>query len=117
MKTLRFIGMAVIAVIMSVNFTACSDDDEDEAVANPLIGTWQETDDDNYLLWTFKADGTGTEQEYYQGNLDEPYSFTYTYDSKTSILVINYGEHAGEDEIDSYDVTIYGSTMKTIYRD
>ena len=38
MKTLRFIGMAVIAVIMSVNFTACSDDD-DEAVANALIGT------------------------------------------------------------------------------
>ena len=30
MKTLRFIGMAIIAVIMSVNFVACSSDDNDE---------------------------------------------------------------------------------------
>lgn len=30
MKTLRFIGMAIIAVIMSVNFMACSDDDDEE---------------------------------------------------------------------------------------
>ena len=29
MKTLRFIGMALIAVIMCVNFVACSDDDEE----------------------------------------------------------------------------------------
>ena len=116
MRTLRFIGMAIIAVIMSVNFTACSDDDEDETATNPLIGTWQEVDNPNYNIWTFKADGTGTEQEYYQGNWEDPYSFTYTYDSKTSILVINYGEHAGEDEIDSYDVTIDGSTMKTFVR-
>ena len=32
MRTLRFIGMAIIAVIMSVNFTACSDDDGDEVI-------------------------------------------------------------------------------------
>lgn len=30
MRTLRFIGMAIVAVIMSVNFAACSDDDEEE---------------------------------------------------------------------------------------
>ena len=29
MKTLRFIGMAIVAIIMSVNFVACSDDDDD----------------------------------------------------------------------------------------
>ena len=28
MKTLRFIGMAIVAIIMSVNFVACSDDDD-----------------------------------------------------------------------------------------
>ncbi len=37
MKTLRFIGMAVVAIIMSVNFIACSDDDDD---AGQLEGTW-----------------------------------------------------------------------------
>ena len=36
MKILRFIGMAVIAVIMSVNFVACSDGDEDIDTAQNL---------------------------------------------------------------------------------
>ena len=40
MKTLRFIGMALIAVIMCVNFVACSDDDEEEANA-AIEGTWK----------------------------------------------------------------------------
>ena len=31
MKTLRFIGMAIVAIIMSVNFVACSDDDDDKS--------------------------------------------------------------------------------------
>lgn len=39
MKTLRFIGMAVVAIIMSVNFIACSDDDDDIDVSQ-LEGTW-----------------------------------------------------------------------------
>lgn len=44
MKTLRFIGMAIIAVIMSVNFVACSSDDDDENESNsPLVGTWMMT--------------------------------------------------------------------------
>lgn len=28
MKTFRLIGMALLAVVMCVNFTSCSDDDE-----------------------------------------------------------------------------------------
>ena len=39
MKTLRFIGMAIVAIIMSVNFAACSDDDEDIDISQ-LEGTW-----------------------------------------------------------------------------
>lgn len=42
MKTLRFIGMAIIAVIMSVNFAACSSDDENKS-DSPLVGTWMMT--------------------------------------------------------------------------
>ena len=42
MKTLRLIGMAIIAVIMSVNFVACDDDDEDSNTidTSSLEGTW-----------------------------------------------------------------------------
>ena len=42
MKTLRFIGMAIIAVIMSVNFMACSDDDDEDTTPTPknITGQW-----------------------------------------------------------------------------
>ena len=39
MKTLRLIGMALIAVIMCVNFVACSDDDVEETNATNE-GNW-----------------------------------------------------------------------------
>lgn len=111
--------MAIVAVIMCVNFAACSDDDEEDTPNNPLIGTWKEdvADGEISMIWKFNADGTGTEQEINTGEPEELYSFTYTYDSKTSILVVNYGEYNGEDEIDSYDVTINGNTMTTKDRD
>ena len=62
MKTLRFIGMAIVAIIMSVNFVACSDDDDD----NPIVGTWR-SEVDNYGYsdsYTFNADGSGIWQEF-----------------------------------------------------
>ena len=43
MKTLRLIGMAIVAIIMSVNFAACGDDDEEEdnrPLAEKLLGKW-----------------------------------------------------------------------------
>ena len=47
MKTLRLIGMAIVAIIMSVNFAACSDDDEDIDV-NQLEGNWGLVLDEGY---------------------------------------------------------------------
>jgi hypothetical protein len=41
MKTLRLLGMALIALFVSVSFSACSsDDDENQPSSNPLIDTW-----------------------------------------------------------------------------
>lgn len=39
MKTLRFIGMTLLMVVLCLNFTACSDDDDDIDVSQ-LEGTW-----------------------------------------------------------------------------
>lgn len=39
MKTLRFIGMALLAIVLCVNFTACSEDDGDETSSINLAGT------------------------------------------------------------------------------
>ena len=41
MRTFRLIGMALLAVVMCVNFTSCSDDDEEEQGETFNIeGTW-----------------------------------------------------------------------------
>ena len=39
MKTLRFIEMALLAVVLCVNFAACSDDDDEPQTPSNLIGT------------------------------------------------------------------------------
>ena len=61
MKTLRFIGMALIAVIMCVNFVACSDDDEEEANA-AIEGTWKYSSSSDEDMrsgsFTFKSNGS-----------------------------------------------------------
>lgn len=41
MKTLRFVGMAVMMVLVAGCFTACSsDDDESEVSPSRIVGTW-----------------------------------------------------------------------------
>ena len=51
MKTLRLIGMALVAVIMSVNFAACSDDDDEgegKSLSEKLVGHWVLTYEEGY---------------------------------------------------------------------
>ena len=74
--------MAIVAVIMCVNFAACSDDDEDE---NPLVGVWSYTwGGGNKEIVTFKSDGKGTWESYDvfddESNTE---SFSYTFDGST----------------------------------
>ena len=77
MKTLRFIGMAVVAIIMSVNFVACSDDDDD----NPIVGTWRsEVSNNSYDSFTFNTDGSGIWQEYRNNNQIDSDTFKYSID-------------------------------------
>ncbi len=59
MKTLRFIGMAIIAVIVSVNFAACSSNDDEDNFESSLIGTWIEVDEEEeQRCYTFNSDHT-----------------------------------------------------------
>ncbi len=70
MKTLRLLGMALIALFVSVSFSACSsDDDENQPSSNPLIDTWVGENVINvptvgYITYvhniTLKPDKTGT---------------------------------------------------------
>ena len=73
MKTLRLIGMTLLMVMLTVNFTACSDDDDDNELSLPvdntlelLIGTWEGTGEVAGRLFKFNED--------YTYSYDTPYS-------------------------------------------
>ena len=82
MKNIRLVGMALLALFMSVSFSACggSDDDEPQPSSNPLIGTWEMTDidGDNYIL-ELKADGSYYQAEFYGKTEKVQISYKGTY--------------------------------------
>lgn len=74
-KTLRLIGIAILAIFFSVSLSACSDDDDDDDF-NPvgfdqqdpnLIGAWEFTQQTGNMTETetieFYADGTYSETD------------------------------------------------------
>ncbi len=97
MKTLRFLEMTLLMVMLAVNFTACSDDEDEPTVgtSQDLIGrwtltwtkgwefdsdgfkdTWDEADDGEDLI--FKADGTGRMESQYGSEYPFNWSFENT---------------------------------------
>ena len=78
MRTFRLIGMTLLMIMLTVNFTACSDDEEDtSSYSTDIVGVWTivcdegwEIDDngekdswkeeDADLFLKFYEDGTGT---------------------------------------------------------
>ena len=67
MRTFRLIGMTLLMVMLTVNFTACSDDDDDNELSLPvdntlelLIGTWEGTGEVAGRLFKFNEDYTYT---------------------------------------------------------
>lgn len=112
MKTLRFIGMAIIAVIMSVNFVACSSDDNDENENNsPLVGTWVNIENKNSMeykeVMTINENGTGSSAIYTNGQLDKDGvdNFRYTYDENSKVFTWIWEEDSdGESDVYSMHV-------------
>ena len=125
MKTLRLIGMTLLMVMLAVNFTACSDDEEEQTIIDQanLIGKWQSTwekvhkvengkevvtSDEAYTngLWEFKADGTCTE------GYDDGYSDVLTINELTANkLVLAFEDWDNTDdgglELDDITTTTY----------
>ena len=40
MKILRFLGMTLFMVMLAVNFTACSDDEDNKLIIDSIVGVW-----------------------------------------------------------------------------
>lgn len=93
MKPLRFIGMAILAVVLCVNFVSCSDDDENDSLPSSIAGTeWTVTDPYNYIINV--TVGTSTcEIEVNKPDGSNYYTGTssYTYDPSTGWVTAEYG--------------------------
>ena len=117
MKTFRLIGMALLAILITVNFIACSDDEEEEKDLD-FIGTWEGRftypgGDYQILTLTFTADGKYTKKrvEHEDG---EDYSDTvigtYTYDDDRKYLEASFKKIDGETSSDEYYVKSVSAT-------
>ena len=121
MKTLRFIGMAILAVIMSISFVACSSDDNDETEKDNFVsiitnGAWAQ-DGDNDII-SISKDGTGFMFEnaaFYNSNTKTGYSFSWVYNNNTiTIKTAGYYENGNKTEsysdTDKWIVTSYSNS-------
>lgn len=92
MKTLRFIGMALLAVVLSMNFAACSDDEEKAPFPNSIAGTeWAGTDSYDYIIDV--VFGTSTCKIKVQEPDGSDYydsTSSYTYDPSTGWITAKY---------------------------
>jgi len=93
-KTFRFIGMVLMAVLVSVSFAACSDDDDDDnsipTAAQMLNTTWKGSGNawNGYSATvTFNSNSSCTVKVYdNKGNLDETETCEYSYNEATGAL-------------------------------
>ena len=100
MKTLRMFGMALLAVLMCVNFVSCSNDDDEESAetyAELIIGTWILVDEDYSGSLTFRTDGTGTATE-------DSWSDPFTWKLSDSTITFTMPNEDGTNDV--WDVTI-----------
>ena len=82
MKTLRLLGLALVAILLCVNFTSCSkSDDDDPAEETPsLVGTWNWSADSNIPYpgnLEFEANGKAVFNHTLNG-ATETFNGTYT---------------------------------------
>ena len=92
--------MALIAVLMYVNFSSCSSDDDEDGTktyAELIIGTWNLVDEDYNGSLTFRTDGTGTATE-------DSWSDPFTWKLSNSTITFTMDNEDGTKDI--WDSTI-----------
>lgn len=96
MKTFRYFGVVLIAILVSVAFTACSsDDDDDNGYSTAIIGTWTEQGTSSYSTEiTFNSDGTCSELTTLEST-SAKMKYNGSYNVKDNKLTLNWTECLG----------------------
>lgn len=94
---LNIIGILLLSMV-AFSFTACSEDDEDNAAkSSKLVGEWIcVVDGEVDQIYNFKEDGTGIGKEHPYREEPDIYYFQYTYNEETGLLIM-YCDNGGVD--------------------
>lgn len=98
MKTYKSLWYVLFTLMLACGamftFSSCDDDEEDDNGGSgsgnyTLVDTWKcvSDDADDYLVRTFKKDGTGVEVEYINGKKDNEAQFQYLYEENYIIII------------------------------
>lgn len=94
------LNVLVVFVMMFAVLSSCSNENENFASNDSfIVGSWEYVFDESsgsYVLWTFKADGTGSYYEWDNGSVDGAETFTYVCDEENEKLVFFFMEEGKE---------------------
>lgn len=94
MKTVKLFTALLLAMIC-ISLSSCNkDEDNDDNDGSALVGTWawlSETNSEEYWV-VFKENGTGYTWDSYNGKTSPKAYFSYSFNEKSSMLLITYDE-------------------------
>ena len=109
MKTFRLIGMALLAVVMCVNFTSCSDDDEEEQGETFNIeGTWLLQSSKGYIE---NGNDKNTWDESYPDLQETKLEVTKNSNGKYTFKEYYFQDGSWENDPFTYHPTLSGTTL------
>ena len=122
MRTFRLLGMALLAIVMCANFTACSSDDDevikddDGVITNQkkLVEIKSTSDDGETTLWEYSYDSSSqlakVKETNSQNNGTDTY--IYTWENKRMTKLTNTYINDSKEETAVYEYTYSGKTCK-----
>lgn len=109
----KYLMMMFAMLAMSVSFSSCGEDGDDEIIEEPVsgvVGRWSTSD--GSVIFYFDKDGTGTwttiSRDSNGNSATVNYNFVYTYNESTGVLKVSI---KGASSISNFEVNLTGNTM------
>lgn len=123
MKKMKYLSLMLLCAVMTLSFTACSNDDENEIkkeqAKNEILGSWREVSvsEGDYvsmtieIIWTFNSNNTASQQVIASLNgyvyKDVTNTYSYVYDGHSSITFKDANNKAW-----TYSIEVSGNKMR-----